>query len=228
MVDTNTAVANIDTVELMARFEPEQQMQLSIIKQNIYLEYQRRQTALEVENWRSENSLMLADKENQNKLVQMQHQANSEDQREAMKGQAAVTLANKNNENQLERMQVELQNHKALAEFNTGLSVNTTLMEENGKVRTSMLTRMENSHKVRDEIFKVQAEAVIQEKLAQKQHKRDLEKMQHESNLKQSEQCFQSICLHLSKLLDNSQEEKAKKEIAQWHTLWTKEENKDN
>lgn len=101
-------------------------------------------------------------------------------------------------------------------------------MEENGKVRTSMLTRMENSHKVRDEIFKMQAGAVIQEKLAQKQHKRDLEKMQHESNLKQSEQYFQSICLRLSKLLDDSQEEKVKKEIAQLYAIWTKEENKDN
>jgi hypothetical protein len=192
MVDTNTAVANINPVELMARLEPEQQMQFFKIEQEIFLEYQRRQTALAVENGRLENSLRLADKEHQNKLVQIQHQANSEDQREAMKGQAAVTLANKNNENQLERMQVELQNHKALAEFNTGLSVNTTLMEENGKVRTSMLTRMENSHKGRDEIFKMQAAAVIQEKLAQKQHKRDLEKMQHESNLKQSEQYIQS------------------------------------
>lgn len=130
MVDTNTAVANIDTavtninpVDLMARLEPEQQMQLLIIKQIILFENQRRQTALAVENERLGNSLMLADKGHQNKLAQMQYQADREDQREAMKGQAAETLANKNHENQLERMQVELQNHLALAEFNTGLSV---------------------------------------------------------------------------------------------------------
>jgi hypothetical protein len=67
-------------------------------------------------------------------------------------------------------------NHIALAEFNTGLSVITTLMEEDGKVRTSMLARTENSDKVRDEAFKMLAGAVIQEKLAQKQHNRDLEK----------------------------------------------------
>jgi hypothetical protein len=71
-------------------------------------------------------------------------------------------------------------------------------------------------------------EALIQEKQAQKQHKRDLEKMQHESNLKQSEQFFQSICLRLSKLLDNSDKEKMKEEIAQLHAMWVKEENKDD
>lgn len=229
MVDTNTAVANIDTpvpainpVELMARFEPEQQMQLHEIQQRIFFEDQRMQKALTVEHYRSGNALMLADKEHHNKLAQTQYQANREDQRAAMKGQAAVALADRKHGNQLEQMQVELQNHIALAEFNTGLSVITTLMEEDGKVRTSMLARMENSHKVQDEAFKKLTDAVIQEKLAQKQHYRDLEKMQLASSLKQSEQYFQSFCLRLSNLLDDSKDKEAKQEIAQMWAAWVK------
>jgi hypothetical protein len=116
----------------------------------------------------------------------------------------------------------------ALAEFNTGLSVITTLMEENGKVRTSMLDRMKSSHNSRDKVHEMLAGALIQEKLAQKQHNRDLEKMQLASTLKQSEHYFQSICLRLSKLLDDSKEDKAKQEIAELHAMWVKEENKDN
>ena len=228
MVVTNTAIANINPVELMAKLEPYQQMQLLKIQQKIFLEAQRRQTALAVENYRSENSLMRADKEHQDKLVQIQYQSDREDQREAMKEQTAAALSNNEHENQLGRMQVELQNHMALAEFNTGLSVITTLMEEDGKVRTSILARMENSHKVRDEVFKMQVGTITQEKMAQKQHNRDLEKMQLESSLKQSEQYFQSICLRLSNLLDDSQDEKVKKEIDQMYALWDEEEDKGN
>jgi hypothetical protein len=227
MVDTK-AVANINPVDFMARLEPEQQKQLFKIQGAIDFEYQKRQTSLDIENSRLVNSQWLANQEHQNKLSEIQYQADREDQRVAMKGQTAAALADKNHENQLERMQVELQNQMTLAEHNTGLAVITTLMEENGKVRISALTRMEQSHMVRDEIFKMHTEALIQEKQAQKQHKRDLEKMQHESNLKQSEQFFQSICLRLSKLLDNSDEEKMKEEIAQLHAMWVKEENKDD
>ena len=218
----------VDTVELMASFDPKVQMQLFQIQEKIDRHCQRRQTALELENYRSDNASMLANQEHRNKLSEIQYHADRDDQRAAMQGQTAAALANKNHENQLELMQVELQNNIALVEFNTGLSFITTLMEEDGKVRSSMLSRMENSHKVRDEIFKMQAGAVIQERLAQKQHKRDLEKMQLASSLKQSEQLFQSICLRLSKLLDDSQDDQVEKEIAQLLEIWAKEENKDS
>jgi len=59
-------------------------------------------------------------------------------------------------------------------------------------------------------------------------HKRDLEKMQLASSLKQSEQYFQSICLRISNLMDDSQEEKVKQEIAQMYAMFDKEVNKEN
>jgi len=100
MVDTNTAVAPVDTVEVMARLEPEQQMQLLKIQQQIFykLEDQRRQTALELENYRSGNASMLANQEHQNKFAQIQYQADREDQHAAMKEQADVALADKEHE----------------------------------------------------------------------------------------------------------------------------------
>ena len=227
-IDTDTTLTNITSVELMARFEPEQQLQLSTIEHNIFLQERIRQTALELENHRSRNAWILANQEHQNKLSQTQYQADREDQREAMKAQSSATQAKQTHEHQLERMQVELQNHIALAETTTKLSIITTLMEEEGKVRTSMLARMKNSHEVLDEVFKMRDEAVIQEKLAQKQHHRELEKIRLASSLKQAEHYFQAICLRLSKLLDDSQEDKAKQEIAQLYAMWNKEENKDD
>ncbi len=227
MVDTNTAMANIDTpvpyinpVELMSRLEPEQQIQLRKIEQKIYLEDYRRQSALTVENQRFEHSMMLANQEHQNELVQKQYQADRDDQREARKSLDAEILVNKNHENNLERIQVELQNHKDLALFNTGLSVIPKLMEEYSKVRTSTFARQQNSSEVLDDVFKKLAEDVTKEKLAKKQHIRDLDKMRLESSLKQSEQYFQSICLRLSKLLGDSQEEKVKQELDQLEAMW--------
>jgi hypothetical protein len=230
--EVNTTMPATYSTELVPRLPPEQQWQLDQIWQginlSIHLEEQRMKTALAVETQRSQNAFSLANQEHQNKLDQIHYQANRDDQREAMKAQSAATQAKQTHEHQLERMQVELQNSMALAEFKTGLSVITTLMEEDGKVRTSMLARMENSHEVRDDVFKMLAGAVIQEKLAQKQHKRDMEKMQLESSLKRAEQIFQGICLRLSKLLDGSKDEQVKQEIAELHAMWNKEENKDD
>ena len=144
-----------------------------------------------------------------------------------MKAQWAATQAKQTHENQLERMRVEHQNDLALVKTNAQLSIPLKLMEEDGKVRTSMLDRMKDSHNSRDKVHEKLADAVIQEKQAQNKHKRDLEKMQLESSLKRAEQLFQSICLRLSKLLDDSQEDKAKQEIAKLHAMWVKEENKD-
>lgn len=216
MVDNNTGLTIIDPIEVMAKLEPEQQMKLFKIQEKIFIEDRKNQRAVDVENMRLQNALILADKEHQNKLTQLQYQANNEVELTAMKSQAAVALTNNERENKI-----------ALADFNSKLAVTTTLMEENCNMRASMIARIENSHKVRDDIYKKQIEAVIQEKLAQKQHKRDLEKMYHESNLKKSEQYFQSICLRLSKLLDNSQDEKVKEEIDQLFAMWEKETNQD-
>ena len=73
MVDTKIAVADIDTAvtninQLMARLEPEQCMQLYKIEKEVFLDAQRRQATLELENCRSRNALMLTDKEHQNKF----------------------------------------------------------------------------------------------------------------------------------------------------------------
>lgn len=218
----NTAMTTDDQINFMSSLDSDQQMQF-------FLEQQRFQTALTVEHWRLENSLMLADKEQQNKLAQIQYQANRDDQREAMKSHNAIALANKERENQLERMQVEqqnrleqmqveLQNHKAIAEFNTELSIISKLMEEDGKGRTSILARMECSHKDQDKTLYMLRESFVQDRLAKKQHNRNLEKMQLESLLKRREQYVQSYCLR------NSQEEKAKQKLDQLFAMWEKED----
>lgn len=225
LIPVDTAVANINPVELMARFEPEQQLQLFKIQQSIFLQNQKRQTALELENYRSRNSWMLNERKHQNELAQIKYQADREEQQTALKAQVTVALADKAHSNQLEQMQLELQNKMAFAEFTTGLSVVTMLMEEDSKVRTSILARMANSHAVREEKSKMLYEAVIHEKRVQKQHLRDLEKMQFASSLKQSEQYFQSICLRLSRLLDEGKTDKVQEEIDQLCAKWEKEED---
>jgi hypothetical protein len=49
-------------------------------------------------------------------------------------------------------------------------------MDEDNKRRASMLAGMAERSQLRGEVFKMLAGAIIQEKLAQKQHARDMEK----------------------------------------------------
>jgi len=79
---------------------------------------------------------------------------------------------------------------------------------------------MAERSQLRGEVFKMLAGAIIQEKLAQKQHARDMEKMTHESDLKKSEQYFSSVCSYLSQLLDSSKEQEAKAEIDRLIEEW--------
>lgn len=184
----NTPMTTNDQFDFLASLRPAQFTQ-------IYLEHQRSETALTVERWRLDNSLWLSDKENQNKFEQMQYQANTDYQREAMKGQNAAALADKEHanrmeqiklkhNNQLERMQVELQNHKAIAEFNTELSIIPKLMEEDGKGRTSILARMECSHKDQDKTLYMLRESFVQDRLAKRQHDRQIAQLHAEWELK--------------------------------------------
>ena len=163
--------------DFISKLPPDQQTQ-------IIIEYQRFESALAIENCRSNNSFMVADREHQNKFAQMQYQANQDDQREAMKGRNAVALADKEHANRMEQMDIELQNQKALAEHNTELSVITKLMEEDSKVRASLLARMENSHKELDKEFNTLCESLIRENQAQRQHKRNVAQLHAEWEMK--------------------------------------------
>jgi hypothetical protein len=232
----------MNTAQLMARLDPDYQMRLQKVQQASELAYFkantdmqreryraeredqresiRSQTALSVENKRGDNALTLADKEHQNKFSQMQYLSEREDQRETMRGETALALSDKDHQNQLTRMQTDLQNRLTLAGFDSGVLATHKMMDEDNNRRASMLAQMENRTQLRGEVFKMLAGAIVQEKLAQKQHARDLEKMNLASNLKQGEQYFESVCLYLAKLLDASREEEAKAEIDRLFKEW--------
>ena len=174
--------------DFISKLSPNQQMQ-------ILLAQQRNQTELTVEGWRFNNSLMLSDKGHQNTFAQMQFQANADYQLEAMKAQNAAALADKEHlnrkdemllehTNEMERKQVDLQNQKAIAESNTEHSIITKLMEEDGKVRTSILNRMESSHKELGKTLSILRESFMQDKLSKRQHDRHIAQLHAEYELK--------------------------------------------
>jgi len=206
--------------QLMTRFDPHYQLKLQQIQQSAYAEQYRAGASMERERYKAGE-----------KWQQMQFMAGREDQREAMRGQNAfaveeargrndLNLANNEHDNRLAQMQADLEHRMSIAGFESGILATQKIMDEDNNRRASMLAGMAERSQLRGEVFKMLAGAIIQEKLAQKQHARDMEKMTHESDLKKSEQYFSSVCSYLSQLLDSSKEQEAKAEIDRLIEEW--------
>ena len=161
----------------------------------------------------------------------LQKTLDREDQREAIRGQNAIAveemrgrndlnLANNEHGNRLLQMQADLEHRMTMAGFESGILATQKIMDEDNKRRENLLATIGARSQLRGEVTKMLAGAIIQEKLAQKQHARDMEKMTHESDLKKSEQYFLTVCAYLGQLLDASKEQEAKAEIDRLFEEW--------
>lgn len=228
--------------ELMLRFDPHYQLKLQQIQQSAYNEQYRASANMERERFKASEEWQRvqykageewrqaqykAEQENQ----RMQTMFAREDQREEMRGKNALAveeargrnalnLAGYEHQNKLAQMQADLENRLTASGFESGILAMQKLIDEDNHRRASLLKQIEERSQLRSKVTKMLAGAIIQEKLAQKQHQRDLEKMSHESNLKQAEMYFSGVCGYLWKLLDASKEQEAKDEIDRLHEAW--------
>jgi hypothetical protein len=169
-------------------------------------EWRQLQFKNDQENQRTQNIL---DREDQRETIRGQNALAVEKN----KGQNAVNLSNYEHRNKLLQMQADLESRMIMAGFESGILATQKMIDEDNKRRASMLEGMETRGKLRGEVFKMLAGAVIQEKLAQKQHARDVEKLNLESKLRQDEQYFQKVCLHLAGLLEAGKKSEADREL---------------
>lgn len=113
-----------------------------------------------------------------------------------------------------------LQQRLLASGFSTGALASRPLIDDERHQRKLLLEQMAVRSQLRSEVFKKLADAVIQEKLAQKQHARDLELLAARPKQKSAEQYFSDLCAYLSQLLDTAKPQEAEEEIDRLFEEW--------
>lgn len=96
----------------------------------------------------------------------------------------------------------------------------TSMETKQNDIFSSALRQMEQRSQLRNTVFQNLANAVITEKLAQKQHAREMEKMTLQHDQQKDSRLFEQLCQYIFLLLQNNQEQAAKDYIDKLVTEW--------
>ena len=187
-------------------------------------EYVKNNAAMERERFKAEANQNLGAAKAQAEMAKEQFsaseawkrttlEADREDDRERLKARHALELEHEKHMHRLDEMQMELNNRARLMGVELGIATVQKLMDEDTKRRASLNQQFEQRSNLRSEVFKMLAGAVIQEKLAQRQHQRDMEMATHQSELRRAEHYWNSVFSYLGKLVEANHLETAKAEI---------------
>jgi hypothetical protein len=139
---------------------------------------------------------------------------------ERMRGENNTSLAQLEHENAIVRMEKDLQNHVSKIGVDSGVLAVQKLIDQDNSKRASLLDQIEARSNLRGEVFKMLSGAIIQEKLAQKQHARDMEKLEKERAMNRADEYSKSLVLYLTNLIDTGNMQAAKDEIDRLVNEW--------
>lgn len=139
---------------------------------------------------------------------------------ERTRGENNLSLARAEHENALDRMEEDLLNHITRAGVDSGILATHKIIDEDTGRRQSLMRQMEARSQLRGEVFKMLAGAIIQEKLAQKQHVRDMEKLEKESANRRADTYIHNVSSYLTGLLDKGRKREAKQEVDRLLDEW--------
>lgn len=220
---------------LTARLDPKYALRARELEQNIYakfeLEKYSNDAAMQREHVRGgydiERESIRANREDSRNEKSINAQYDIERMRgenstsvERMRGENNLSITRVEHENAIIRMENDLRNHITRAGVDSGILAVHKLMDEDASRRKSLTHQIEQRSQLRGEVFKLLAGAVIQEKLAQKQHARDLEKMEKESALRRADAYWSNLCGYILALMDKGKEQAAKDEIDRLVKQW--------
>jgi hypothetical protein len=139
---------------------------------------------------------------------------------EQLRGENSLALSNTEHKNAIARMEEDLRGQIAKAGFDSGvLAVHTTIAEDNKK-RTTLIAQMEARTALRSRVQEKLIDAVIKEKLAQKQHARDMERLDKESELRRFETFWNSLSGFIMGLYQQGKQDEARAEIDRQLERW--------
>jgi hypothetical protein len=205
---------------LQARLDPHYQLKMQQLQASVQGEQYRAQSAMEREHVKA-NAAMERERFRAGEAWQQaNHLANREDQREQARGQTAIELSKQEHGQRLAEMQADLENHARMAGIESNLLAVHKILDEDNNRRASLNRQLEDRSKLRGEVFKMLAGAVIQEKLAQRQHAREKELRQVDHENRKAESYWNSVCAYLSALIDTGKTDAAKGEIDRLLATW--------
>jgi hypothetical protein len=143
-----------------------------------------------------------------------------EKQLEERREQNSVTLSRIDHENKLTQMEESLRHSVFKSGFDSGILTIHKMMDEDTARRASLTKQFEDRSQLRGDVFKMLAGAIIQEKLAQRQHKRDLERSEAESIQRRTERYCESMFAYLMKLNESEGVRAMEDEISRLEREW--------
>lgn len=121
----------------------------------------------------------------------------------------------------LAELEKELEHHlkKMDADFHFQKLGRLDAMQQ--EIFSSTVRQLEQRSQLRSAVFQNLASAIINEKLAQKQHRRDLEKIQLQHEQQKDGRIFDQLCNYIFALLQSNQEQAAKDYIDRLVAEWS-------
>lgn len=168
----------------------------------------------DVEKMRAESAMSVAEQQanTQRGIAELQHAS-------------AVKIEADRATYDIQRLEADLAGKLALSAADSGVLATHKLIDEYAANRASAVRQFEERSRLRGDVFKMLAGAIIQEKLAQKQHARDIERIKVEGEQRRSASYLDSLSAYLSRLVDSGQEQRARQEIDRLSAEWSNEES---
>jgi hypothetical protein len=127
-------------------------------------------------------------------------------------------------ENRIAEMELDLDHRLRTMSADAALLTTQKILDEQTESRAHFMRQLEERSKLRSDVFKMLAGAVIQEKLAQRQHARDLAKIKAEGAERRSHAYLDTLAGYLGRMIESGEENRARDEIDRLAREWGAEE----
>ena len=142
---------------------------------------------------------------------------------EQLRGENSLALSNVEHKNIIARMEEDLRNQITKAGFDSGVLAVHKTIEEDNKKRNTLIAQIEARTALRSRVQEKLIDAVIKEKLAQKQHARDMERLEKESELRRFETFWSSFSGFIMSLYQQGKQDEARaaidRQLEQWQAV---------
>lgn len=193
---------NLKMQHLQAKFEGDYALANYKGQQQAQLEYDKQQNVRQMERERRDYE-----------AEQEQDRRNFEVGQERQRLETSREIESEKHQNRLEILDAELSQHMKKMEGERHFEKLSRLDAMEHEVFSGASRNMDTRSQLRGEVFKQLAGAVIQEKIAQKQHARDLEKMRLEHEHKKDARVWDQLCAYIFALMENNDKKKAEEYI---------------
>lgn len=193
--------------ELSARLDPSYQSKMGVLREKVQAQYA-------LEEFRAERQMEVARFNAYEAERREQDRANNDRDTERIRGA-----------NRIAEMELDLDHRMRVMGAESAVISTQKLIDEGTATRAHLMRQIEERGKLRGDVFKMLAGAVIQEKLAQRQHARDMEKIKAEGEQKRAVHYLDSLASYLGKMIESGHEVRARSEIDRLTREWSAEEN---